>query len=195
VSLHEQTRQLVRELSASLSVPLLLDGDGITAACEDLDCIRSRSSPTVLTPHPGEMARLTGLSVAEVDSDRLNLLRRTAADLGATIVLKGARSLVGHADGRVFVNLTGNDGMATAGSGDVLCGAIAAMVGLGLPVEAAACKGVFLHGLAGDLAADAAGKDGMTAETILHYLPAALAMDRGGLSGPVRERYQGGVMI
>ncbi|MCJ7737541.1 MAG: NAD(P)H-hydrate dehydratase, partial [Anaerolineae bacterium] len=191
LSLQPETQQLVRELAATIEKPLLVDGDGITALCLDLDIIRHRGAPTVLTPHLGEMARITGLSVEDIRVDRVSVLQRKAAEIGAIIVLKGAHSLVGYPDGRVFVNLSGNSGMATAGSGDVLTGTIAAMYGLGLSIEDAVRQGVFVHGFAGDLAAEARGEDGMTAQDILDHLPLAMKAIRAGLSGELRQRYSG----
>jgi ADP-dependent NAD(P)H-hydrate dehydratase / NAD(P)H-hydrate epimerase len=181
LSLHEETQQLVRELAAAVKVPLLIDGDGITAIAGTMDIIKKRKVPTILTPHLGEMSRLTQKSSATINADRIAVLQETAGKLGATIVLKGAHSLIGYADGRIFVNLTGNAGMATAGSGDVLNGCIAAMLGMGLTPELAARKGVFLHGYAGDLAAIEKGADGMTARDILEALPLALKHDREGV--------------
>ncbi len=178
LSLDAETATLVRALAKELEVPLLLDGDGISAVCEDLDILRERKSETILTPHPGEMARITGLDTERIAGDRIEILQRTAESLKAMIVLKGAHSLVGFPDGRVFINMSGNAGMATAGSGDVLTGAISAVFGLGLTLEEAVLKGVFLHGLAGDLAAESKGADGMTAQDILEHLPKALKEDR-----------------
>jgi hydroxyethylthiazole kinase-like uncharacterized protein yjeF len=190
LSLAKETQQLVRELASGIDKPLLIDGDGITALCGHPAIIRNRTAPTVLTPHPGEMARLTGKSVPDIERSRIPILQETAADLRALIVLKGAHSLVGTPARRVFINLSGNPGMATAGAGDVLTGTIAAMVGLGLPPEEAVRKGVFLHGLSGDLAAADKGEDGITAQDILNYLPYALKQDREGLAEAPAERYE-----
>jgi len=127
------------------------------------------------------MARLTGKSAAEISGNKIVFLRDTAKSLKATIILKGPHSLIGTRSGKVYVNLTGNAGMATAGSGDVLTGCIAAMYGMGLKPEEAARKGVFLHGYAGDLAAAKKGTDGITAKDIMEFLPQALKNDRSGL--------------
>jgi NAD(P)H-hydrate epimerase len=178
LSLAEETQGLVRELAAAIEKPLLVDGDGITAIAGRPEILRCRKGPTVLTPHPGEMSRLAGKSVGEIEKNRIPLLREVCANLSSCIVLKGAHSLIGTPEGRVFINLSGNPGMATAGSGDVLTGTIAAMYGLGLPLLEAVRKGVFLHGLAGDLAAADKGQDGITAQDILDFLPYALKGDR-----------------
>lgn len=191
LSLDNETGQLARELAQELSKPLLIDGDGITALCKDPEIVKARSGETILTPHMGEMARLTGMTVPEIDADKVEILKRTSGQLNAVIVLKGAHSLIGHPDGKVVINLSGNPGMATAGSGDVLTGAIAAMFGLGLPVPKAVQGGVFLHGLSGDLAAEIKGEDGITAQDILDSLPYAVRMVREGLPDPRRVLYEG----
>jgi NAD(P)H-hydrate epimerase len=138
---------------------------------------------------------MTGKPVSEVDRQKIAVLQKTASDLGAWVVLKGAHSLIGYPDERVFINLSGNSGMATAGSGDVLTGAIAALFGLGLPLEEAVKKGVFIHGFAGDLAAAKKGEDGMTAQDILDYLPQAMKQDREGQAEPFRSRYAGPIVV
>lgn len=174
VSLDDETQQLVCELACGIDVPLLLDGDGITAVAADLSVVKGRKAPTILTPHSGEMARLVGKGVDEVDAERIAVLKNTCSDLGAYIVFKGSHSLVGCPDGSVYINTSGNPGMATAGSGDTLTGTIAAMLGLGLTLEEAVRVGVFMHGFAGDLAASEHGEDGMTAVDILNALPQAV---------------------
>jgi NAD(P)H-hydrate epimerase len=191
LSLEAETQQLARELAAEIEAPLLLDGDGITALCHHLQRIQNRQAQTILTPHLGEMARLTGRDVSEIDTNKVDVLQRTARELQATIVLKGAHSLIGTPDERVFINTSGNPGMATAGSGDVLAGTIAAMFGLGLPLQDAARQGVFVHGLAGDLAASDKGEDGITAQDILDYLPPAVKAVREGLGERLWDRYTG----
>ncbi len=195
VSLHEETQKLVRELVAVVDKPVLIDGDGITATVDHPDLIRNRNGETILTPHLGEMSRLAGKEVGEIRRSRIDVLQKVAQDLRASVVLKGAHSLIASPEGRVYVNLSGNSGMATAGSGDVLTGTIAAMCGLGLNVRNAVRKGVFLHGLAGDLAALDWGEDGMTAQTILDYLPLAIKADREGQEEAFRRLYEGPEVI
>ena len=189
LSLDAEAQQLARELAVELGKPLLIDGDGITALCAEPSILANRPAPTILTPHTGEMTRLTGRSVAEVEADRLPVVQETAARFGAFVVLKGAHSLIANPDGQVFINLSGNSGMATPGSGDVLTGAITAMFGLGLAIPEAVRMGVFLHGLAGDLAAAETGADGLVASDILRALPAAMRQARAG--GPWDVRYTG----
>ena len=191
LSLDSEAQQLARELTRDLTKPLLIDGDGITALCDDLETLAKRSAETILTPHPGEMSRITKRGVHEIEANRIDILQQTAERLNAIIVLKGAHSLIGYPDGKVFINMSGNPGMATAGSGDVLTGAIAAMFGLGLSLPDAVRMGVFMHGFSGDLAAEDKGEDGMTAQDILDYLPLAIKTYRQGLKGTFRERYQG----
>ncbi len=190
LSLNDETQTLVRKMCAAIKKPLLIDGDGITAISKDLNCIKNRQASTILTPHLGEMARITNLEIEQINNDKVTILQETAADLNAFIVLKGAHSLIGYPDKRVFVNLSGNPGMATAGSGDVLTGTIAAMFGLGLPVNEAVQIGVFMHGYAGDLASKDIGHDGLTAGDILNYLPIALKSYRENYDEIIKNHYQ-----
>ena len=186
LSLNEETQQLARELAREIEKPLLIDGDGITAIARDTEILRLRKAPSILTPHLGEMGRLTGEERRDIERDRVAVLQETARNLNAIIVLKGAHSLTGYPDGRVCINTSGTTGgkagMATAGSGDVLNGTIAAMYCLGLKVEEAVRTGVFMHGLAGDIAAEKKGVDGMTAQDILNNLPYAVRYYRDNLT-------------
>jgi NAD(P)H-hydrate epimerase len=174
LSLHSETQKLVQELSAEIKKPLLIDGDGITAVSYDLECVIKREGPTILTPHLGEMARITGQKAEDMVENKVEILQNTAAKLKATIALKGAHTLIAYPDRRVFVNLSGNPVMATAGSGDVLTGTIAAMFGIGFSMNEAVRTGVFIHGFAGDLAIKDKGEVGLLASDIMDYVPTAM---------------------
>jgi NAD(P)H-hydrate epimerase len=189
LSLNAETQQLARELASTIKKPLIIDGDGLSALAADPAIIKRRQGPTILTPHLGEMAKLTKKTTAEIEENKIDMLQEASRDMAATIVLKGAHSLIGCPDGRIFINLSGNAGMATAGAGDVLTGAVAAMAGLGLPIEEAVRKGVYIHGAAGDLAAAEKGEDGTTAQDILDHLPAAMKNDRAGDAADFEKRY------
>jgi len=174
LSLNEETQELVRKLAVAVKKPLLIDGDGISAIASRPSLLGEREHPTILTPHPGEMSRMSGVPVPEVIGKKVDLLQEQCRALSCFIVLKTAHSLIGCPDGRVYINMSGNPGMATAGSGDTLNGAIAAMFGLGLDIGDALRTGVFLHGFSGDLAAGEKGEDGITAHDILEFLPQAV---------------------
>jgi len=186
-------RMVVRRLIAGCERPMVLDADALnnlTGAAPDLRPadLRSARGPVVITPHPGEMARLLEASAENVQRHRIETARVAAERFGATVVLKGARTVVASPDGEAFVIPTGNPAMATGGMGDVLTGAIAALIGQGLTPTAAGWTGAYLHGLAGDLAAAARGPAGILARDLADCLPAALrAVRAGGYAEPVRQ--------
>jgi hydroxyethylthiazole kinase-like uncharacterized protein yjeF len=195
LSLNEETQQLVRELARQIDKPLLIDGDGITAIARDTDILSYRKAKTILTPHQGEMSRLTGEERHDIEKDRIAVLREATRKLNSIIVMKGPHSLTGYPKGKVFLNLSGTTngkaGMATAGSGDVLNGTIAAMYCLGLNLEEAVRIGVFIHGMAGDIAAVKKGADGMTAQDILNNLPYAVKNYRKNFTKIAATYYDG----
>ena len=178
LSIDKDTIDLVHQLSAEIENPLLIDGDGLSAISIRPEILQGRTAATILTPHLGEMSRLSGFPIEEIRHNRVSILRATAQKLKSIIVLKGAHSLIGFPDGAIRLNLAGNSGMATAGSGDTLTGIIAALYGLGFNIKEAVSAGVFMHGLSGDLAATQNGFDGLTAGDILLYLPQAMRQYR-----------------
>ncbi|MFH1623629.1 MAG: NAD(P)H-hydrate dehydratase [Pseudomonadota bacterium] len=198
LSLNEETQNLARELAREIEIPLLIDGDGITAVSQEIGILKERKAETILTPHLGEMARITKIERDEIEKNRVDILQDTARKLNAIIVLKGPHSLIGYPDQRAFINVTGatggKAGMATAGSGDVLNGTIAAMFCLGLNIDEAVRIGVLIHGLSGDLAAKEKGPDGMTAQDILDFLPYAVRYYRENLA-KISENLYGTVNI
>jgi len=169
----DDIRRLVRFLITGTSKPLLIDADGLNALASQTDLLSGLNRPVVLTPHPGEFARLAGLTIADVQADRIERAAALAAlSVPLVVVLKGAGTVV--SDGRrYYINTSGNPGMATAGAGDVLAGVIAALMGQKLPAFEAAQLGVFIHGLAGDVARDQNGEIGLIAGDIVDALPDA----------------------
>jgi hydroxyethylthiazole kinase-like uncharacterized protein yjeF len=176
-----ETQRLVRRLVERTRKPLLIDADGLNALVGHTGALRKRSKwGTILTPHAGELSRLISVATRQIDYDRVTMARSVAKRLGVTLVLKGPASVTAAVDGRVFINSTGNPGMATAGTGDVLAGVIGALWAGGIPPEAAAYSGVFIHGLAGDLACAEYGERAMIATDLLEKLPeAARTMEKG----------------
>ncbi len=177
---HPDTVKLVRRLLPRITGPVVLDADGLNAFAGDAQRLRDVRGRLVITPHPGEMARLLGREIGEVQDDRLAAAREAARLCGGVAVLKGARTIVASAEGRAMVIPTGNPAMATGGMGDVLTGAVAALIGSGLqPFEAASCA-AYLHGLAGDLAAGSRGEFGLLAREVADGIPRAMARVRSG---------------
>jgi NAD(P)H-hydrate epimerase len=164
-------REFVRTVVEQCGVPLVLDADAVMAFVGEPDQLIARDgADIIITPHPGEMAALIGVPVEELQANRLT----TATDFATThrlhVILKGHRTIVATPEGKAFINLTGNAGMATAGSGDVLCGSVAAWAGQLLDPESACKLAVYLHGLAGDLAEADEGEVGMIASDIIDRL-------------------------
>ncbi len=177
---HPEVVSLVRRLLPRLEVPVVVDADGLNALAGEPTRLRDVPGPVVITPHPGEMARLLGRTVAEVQRDRVATAREAARTLGVVALLKGARTVVASPDGDALVVPTGNPAMATGGMGDVLTGALAALLAQRVPPLAAAACGAYLHGLAGDLAAARRGELGLLAGEVADEIPAALGRVRAG---------------
>jgi ADP-dependent NAD(P)H-hydrate dehydratase / NAD(P)H-hydrate epimerase len=171
----DETLELARALASRLEAPLLLDADGLNAHAGRLGDLAARQAPTVLTPHAGELGRLLGIESRAVESDRLGHVREAAAAAGSVMVLKGDDTLVADPDGRVGVSAGGAPALATAGTGDVLSGAIGAMLAKDVDPYTAACAGVQLHAGAGRRAADRRGADGVVARDVVEALPLARA--------------------
>jgi NAD(P)H-hydrate epimerase len=176
----ETTKRAIAKLLAGIPVPVVADADALNALAQNPDALKTSSGPRILTPHSGEMARLLGVTAEAVEADRLGAASRCAEKYGAIVVLKGARTVVAEPvsdrtgpDGRQFIIPTGNPGMATAGTGDVLTGLIAALLAGKLPPLSAALLGAYAHGLAGDLARDAKTELALTASDVTEHLPKA----------------------
>ncbi|MFQ5869783.1 MAG: NAD(P)H-hydrate dehydratase [Candidatus Zixiibacteriota bacterium] len=176
---HFETVELVQRLVSTLKHPVVIDADGLNALAKNVDILKNRKTPTIITPHIGELSRLVGLPIEEIERDRIEIARKTASDFGLILVLKGAPTVIAEPGGEVWINPTGNDGMATAGCGDVLTGIIASFLTQGMgPLEAAIC-GVYIHGLAGDLAAYDRGQFGSIAGDIMEMVPEAIIEMQG----------------
>ena len=157
LGLSDSTQQTVRDILAKVEVPVVIDADAITALKDNTDVLAKMTVPKVLTPHAGEMARLTGLAVEEINKNKIAVATKYAQEWQAVVVLKGAPTVVACPDGSVYVNSTGTSALATGGSGDVLTGIIAGLGAQGVSLAEAAICGVYLHGLAGGLACDSVG--------------------------------------
>jgi NAD(P)H-hydrate epimerase len=174
------TGKMVLQLVSQSGLPIVIDADGLNHLAGHLDVLKECQAPVVLTPHPGEMARLSGMSTKAVQQDRIRSARDFAGKNRVHLVLKGARTVVAHPDGRVHVNPTGNPGMATGGTGDVLTGAIAGLIAQGMDPESATTAGVYLHGAAADRQAARYATVGFLAGDLLEALPEAMEDVRNG---------------
>jgi len=174
LSMREGIAEVVAEIIKSSEVPLVLDADALNAISKDTSILRHLRTGAVITPHPGEMARLVGTSVSDIQSNRIGWAKEFSGRWNVITVLKGAKTVVAKPDGTVYINPTGNSGMATGGSGDVLTGVIAGLAAQGAKPEDAAVAGVYLHGLAGDMAAKKKGEYGLVAGDIVDELPGVI---------------------
>lgn len=170
----EALRLLMRQLISHCSQPLIIDADGLNLLQGQLECLTvGNNRALVLTPHPGEMARLTGLTVEQIEADRFCVAREFARQHGVVVLLKGVRTLVAAADGRMNINATGNSGLASGGSGDVLTGLLGGLLAQGVDPFAAASLAAWIHGRAAELIAAQRGVAGMAASELIHQLPVA----------------------
>ena len=190
LSRHREAAELARRIASECERPMVIDADGLNAFEGQADAAGRGPAPRVLTPHLGEMERLTGVMAADLEARRIDAAREWAQRWRVTLVLKGAPTVIAVPDGRVAVNPTGNPGLATAGTGDVLTGTIAALLAQGLSPFDAARLGAYVHGMAGDLAAGERGQAGLVAGDIIERLPAALlglARLRAGTPSPAQQ--------
>ena len=174
VGISPEIETLLRRTLPVLSAPVVIDADGLNNLAADVNMLKTANAPIILTPHPGEMARLMGASVPQVQADRLTCAREFARKYNLHVVLKGARTVIAHPDGKVYVNPTGNAGMASGGMGDVLTGVIGGLLAQGYAPEAATHMGVFLHGAAADLLAEQIGPVGFLANDVMNAIPAQI---------------------
>ena len=176
LSQHPETVSLVHQLirenrEQGLDLRIVIDADGLNALSQDRKTLSLLDSETVLTPHPGEMARLANTSVATLEKDRISTAQQFSSEYGVTLVFKGVPTVTSTANGNLWVNSTGNPGMATGGMGDVLTGIVAGLMAQSIPSENAAALGVYLHGSAGDIAAERLGMHGLIASDVLKAVP------------------------
>jgi NAD(P)H-hydrate epimerase len=165
------TKNLVHRVIQECTLPIVMDADGLNCLAGNTGLLNNIKAPAVLTPHPGEMARLTDTTPGQIQKNRISCTRDFAKKFNVHVVLKGARTVIGHPDGRVFVNPTGNPGMASGGMGDVLTGMIAGLITQGFTVESATHAGVFLHGAAADILEKAKGPFGFLASDLMTAIP------------------------
>ena len=174
LSRHEETQGLIRNLVEKIDRPVVIDADGTVAIAKNTDILKERKKPTVLTPHPGEMSHLTGKDRRRVQANRKKIAVDFAKANNVILVLKGYQTIVADPKGNAYINTTGNSGMSSGGVGDILTGMIASFIGQGINPYSAAAIGVYLHGLAGDIAAKEKGQFSLIATDLLAKLPQAI---------------------
>ena len=174
ISRESETKKFVKNIIKSVNKPIVLDADGIIALVGNKNILHKRKASTVITPHPGEMAKLIGKDVKYVQQNREKVASDFAKKNKIVVVLKGYKTVVASEDGETYINSTGNPGMSTAGTGDVLTGMIASFIGQGVNPYSSAAVGVYVHGFAGDLAAKVKGQISLIASDLLDKLPQAI---------------------
>ncbi len=173
ISRHLETQRLLRKIIEKSTIPLVIDADAIYALSEEPKILKNTKVPLVITPHPGEMAKLIDKDINYILDNKLDIAREVARELGVVVVLKGARTIIADRDGETYINIGDNSGMASGGSGDVLTGIISSLIAQGANQLTAAITGVYIHSIAGNLARDIKGERGMIAGDILVQVPQA----------------------
>jgi len=173
LSTDKGTKRLVNKLVKLIDKPLVIDADGLNCICSNIKVLKSIKSPIIITPHPGEMSRLSGLEINTIQRNRQRVAKDLARQCNLIVVLKGNNTVVSDGKANNFVNKSGNPGMATGGTGDILTGMIASFLAQGVPAFNAAKLAVYIHGKAGDLAAREKGEIGLIAGDILDKIPEA----------------------
>jgi len=167
----ENMEKILDAVISKCKVPLIIDADGLTLLSRNPGKIKGVGFPVILTPHPGEMSRITGMTTGEIQKNRIEVARKFASENGVYLVLKGARTVIAVPDGNVFINMTGNPGMASGGMGDVLTGMITSFCGQGFSPLQSACLAVYIHGKAGDFVYEENGQMGILANQIIEKVP------------------------
>ncbi|MEO0160644.1 MAG: NAD(P)H-hydrate dehydratase [candidate division WOR-3 bacterium] len=171
---NKETAEFVTNLLPQLKIPTIIDADALNIISQDVKIFKKIKTDFILTPHPGELSRLTGLPIPRINEERIDLALKCAKEFGGILILKGAPTVIASPDGELYVNPTGNSGMATAGSGDVLVGMIGGLVAQNLSLLSAAIGGAFLHGLAGDLYVEEHDEYSLIAGDLIDYIPKCL---------------------
>ncbi len=174
IGVHPETKKLVEKILVNAKIPVVLDADGINALAGKTELFAKIKAPLVISPHPGELSRLINQTADEIDKDRIEVAQKTAQVFNTFLVLKGAPTVIADPSGTAFINPTGNSGLASGGSGDVLTGFIAGLIAQGLTPLAAAKVGVYLHGVCADQAVEDKTEYALIASDLLDYLPKAI---------------------
>jgi NAD(P)H-hydrate epimerase len=170
----KETQTLVLKLIQEIDKPLILDADGINAVSEDKKYLKNIKKDVIITPHLGEMSRITGIEIEDIIKDKIKIIKDFIKEYKINVLLKDGRSIIGDVEGNIYINTTGNSGMATPGAGDVLSGIIAALAAHNMPLHQAAIVGNFIHGMAGDLLLNEISEEGIIAGDIINKIPVVI---------------------